>query len=162
MRSPGPAGSSLPSILNMSEPFSTSKRSSCEGWTCAFATKPFGLTKHSITAASPFVSADVLRKTIRSPVTGFSIESPARIIASTPFVRLRVKRSGAALTANLRHAYEERSGKGKRFEFRLLGPLEVESNGAVLPVGGPRQRALLAFLLLHANDVVSRDTLVDA
>jgi DNA-binding SARP family transcriptional activator len=32
---------------------------------------------------------------------------------------------------------------GTRFQFRLLGPLEVASDGAVLPVGGPRQRALL-------------------
>jgi predicted ATPase len=52
--------------------------------------------------------------------------------------------------------------RGTRFEFRLLGPLEVESDGAVLPVGGPRQRALLAFLLLHANEVVRRERLIDA
>jgi predicted ATPase/DNA-binding SARP family transcriptional activator len=50
----------------------------------------------------------------------------------------------------------------KGFEFRLLGPLEVVSDGAMLPVGGPRQRALLAFLLLHANQVVKRERLVDA
>ena len=49
-----------------------------------------------------------------------------------------------------------------RLEFRLLGPLEVESGGALLPVGGPRQRSLLVFLLLHANEVVRRDTLIDA
>ena len=55
-----------------------------------------------------------------------------------------------------------RSGdRGTRFEFRLLGPLEVESDGAVLPVGGPRQRALLALLLLHANEVVKRERLID-
>jgi predicted ATPase/DNA-binding SARP family transcriptional activator len=47
-------------------------------------------------------------------------------------------------------------------EFRLLGPLEVEVDGAVLPVGGPRQRALLAFLLLNANKAVGRGALVDA
>jgi predicted ATPase/DNA-binding SARP family transcriptional activator len=49
-----------------------------------------------------------------------------------------------------------------KIEFRLLGPLEVESGGALLPVGGPRQRSLLAFLLLHANEVVGRDALIDA
>ncbi|HEV2903036.1 MAG TPA: BTAD domain-containing putative transcriptional regulator [Gaiellaceae bacterium] len=49
-----------------------------------------------------------------------------------------------------------------RLEFRLLGPLEVESGGALLPVGGPRQRSLLAFLLLRANEVVRRDALIDA
>src|SRR5918992_1563970 len=47
-------------------------------------------------------------------------------------------------------------------EFRLLGPFEVASADAVLPVGGPRQRALLAYLLLHANEVVRRDALIDA
>jgi predicted ATPase/DNA-binding SARP family transcriptional activator len=47
-------------------------------------------------------------------------------------------------------------------EFRLLGPLEVEVGGAVLPIGGPRQRALLAYLLLHANEAVTRGRLVDA
>ena len=54
------------------------------------------------------------------------------------------------------------SGDRGRLEFRLLGPLEVESGGALLPVGGPRQRSVLAFLLLHANEVVRRDALIDA
>ena len=43
----------------------------------------------------------------------------------------------------------------------MLGPLEVRSGGAPLPLGGPKQRALLALLLLHANEVVSRDRLID-
>jgi predicted ATPase/DNA-binding SARP family transcriptional activator len=47
-------------------------------------------------------------------------------------------------------------------EFRLLGPLEVVIGRTTLPVGGPRQRALLAFLLLHANRTVRRETLIDA
>jgi YVTN family beta-propeller protein len=46
-------------------------------------------------------------------------------------------------------------------EFRILGPLEVEDDGRVLPLGGSKQRALLALLLLHANQVVSRDRLID-
>ena len=46
-------------------------------------------------------------------------------------------------------------------EFRLLGPLEVLEGGRVVPVGGSKQRALLAVLLLHANEVVSRDRLID-
>ena len=54
------------------------------------------------------------------------------------------------------------SGDRGRIEFRLLGPLEVESGGVLLPVGGPRQRSLLTFLLLHANEVVRRDALIDA
>src|SRR5438034_9058178 len=46
-------------------------------------------------------------------------------------------------------------------EFRLLGPLEVLRDGRALAVGGTKQRALLAILLLHANEVVSRDRLID-
>ena len=45
-------------------------------------------------------------------------------------------------------------------EFRILGPLEVRSDSGSLPLGGPKQRAVLAILLLSANRVVSRDRLV--
>ena len=47
-------------------------------------------------------------------------------------------------------------------EFRLLGPLEVLSHGRTLELGGQKQRALLAVLLLEANRVVSRERLIDA
>ena len=47
-------------------------------------------------------------------------------------------------------------------EFRILGPLEVLENGRRARVGGAKQRALLAILLLHANEVVSTDRLIDA
>jgi WD40 repeat protein/DNA-binding SARP family transcriptional activator len=50
---------------------------------------------------------------------------------------------------------------GARLEFRILGPLEVRRDGAVVGVGGPRQRALLALLLCNANRVLSRDQLID-
>ena len=46
-------------------------------------------------------------------------------------------------------------------EVLLLGPLEVRSSGERLPLGGPRQRALLADLALHVGSVVSMDTLLD-
>ena len=46
-------------------------------------------------------------------------------------------------------------------EFRVLGPLAASAEGSPVPLGGPRQRALLAYLLLHANEVVSADRLVD-
>jgi ABC-type transport system substrate-binding protein/DNA-binding SARP family transcriptional activator len=49
-----------------------------------------------------------------------------------------------------------------RVEFSVLGPLEVRRDGQAVVLGGPKQRALLAMLLLHANEVVSRDRLVDA
>src|SRR6478735_2287438 len=44
-------------------------------------------------------------------------------------------------------------------EFRILGPLEVRRSGRAVPLGGPRQRAVLAVLLLQANRVVSADRL---
>ena len=47
-------------------------------------------------------------------------------------------------------------------EFRILGPLEVISDGQALDLGGAKQRALLAVLLLNPNEVVSRDRLIDA
>ena len=46
-------------------------------------------------------------------------------------------------------------------EFRVLGPLEVVRQGRLLEIGGGRRRALLAVLLLHANEVVSSDRLID-
>lgn len=45
--------------------------------------------------------------------------------------------------------------------FRILGPLELVEEGRELALGGPRQRALLAILLLRANQVVSSDRLID-
>ena len=45
--------------------------------------------------------------------------------------------------------------------YRLLGPLEVTVDGHALDVGGLKQRALLAILLLHANQPVPRDVLID-
>jgi DNA-binding SARP family transcriptional activator len=47
-------------------------------------------------------------------------------------------------------------------EFRILGPLEVIENGQPLPLGPPKQRMLLAALLLRPNEVVSNDELIDA
>jgi DNA-binding SARP family transcriptional activator/WD40 repeat protein len=46
-------------------------------------------------------------------------------------------------------------------EFRILGPIEVWSERRRLPLGGIKQRALLAVLLLHRNEVVSIDRLID-
>ncbi|HEV8248706.1 MAG TPA: AfsR/SARP family transcriptional regulator, partial [Gaiellaceae bacterium] len=46
-------------------------------------------------------------------------------------------------------------------EFRVLGPLEVSEGGRPVALGAPKQRALLAVLLLHANEVVSRERLID-
>jgi len=47
-------------------------------------------------------------------------------------------------------------------EFRLLGPLEVCDDGEVVKLGGPKQRALLAYLLLNANRAIALDRIIDA
>jgi len=47
-------------------------------------------------------------------------------------------------------------------EFRILGPLEVVDGEDALHLGGQKQRALLALLLLDPNRVVSTDRIVDA
>src|SRR5215831_17734123 len=47
-------------------------------------------------------------------------------------------------------------------EFRILGPLEVVDRGQALTLGGSKQRALLARLLLSSNETVSVDRLVEA
>src|SRR6516162_11165196 len=46
-------------------------------------------------------------------------------------------------------------------EFGILGPLQVLRSGRVVPLGGPRQRAVLALLMLEANRAVSMDRLAE-
>jgi DNA-binding SARP family transcriptional activator/DNA polymerase III delta prime subunit len=46
--------------------------------------------------------------------------------------------------------------------LRILGPIQVVAEERPLPIGGRRQIALLAYLLLHANTAVSSDALIDA
>jgi peptide/nickel transport system substrate-binding protein len=45
-------------------------------------------------------------------------------------------------------------------EFAILGPVVARRDGAAIPLGGPKQRGLLAMLLLAANEPVSRDRLI--
>ena len=47
-------------------------------------------------------------------------------------------------------------------EFRILGPLEIRQNEHAVTCKGAKQRLLLAALLLHANEVVSSDRLIEA
>ncbi|HEX6208687.1 MAG TPA: BTAD domain-containing putative transcriptional regulator [Actinomycetota bacterium] len=46
-------------------------------------------------------------------------------------------------------------------DFRILGSFEVASNGEVADLGPPKQRTLLAVLLLHANNLVPTDQLIE-
>jgi DNA-binding SARP family transcriptional activator len=51
--------------------------------------------------------------------------------------------------------------RGKRVEFRILGPLEVIDDGRSVFVRRGKEQALLAYLLLHANEVVPTERLID-
>src|SRR6202012_5615801 len=46
-------------------------------------------------------------------------------------------------------------------QFRVLGPLEVFHDGAPVRLGGERQRALLALLLIQANALVTTEQLIE-
>jgi DNA-binding SARP family transcriptional activator/tetratricopeptide (TPR) repeat protein len=46
-------------------------------------------------------------------------------------------------------------------DFRILGPLEASRDGVPLASMGPKPRALLALLLVHANELVPQSSLVD-
>jgi basic membrane lipoprotein Med (substrate-binding protein (PBP1-ABC) superfamily)/DNA-binding SARP family transcriptional activator len=47
-------------------------------------------------------------------------------------------------------------------QFRILGSLEAVAGGAAADLGPPKQRALLAILLLHVGEIVSVDRLIEA
>ena len=49
----------------------------------------------------------------------------------------------------------------RTLELRLLGPMEACVDGVSVSVSGPRRRALLIRLALSANEVVSKDRLID-
>ncbi len=50
---------------------------------------------------------------------------------------------------------------GGDLQFRVLGPVEVSDGGQILPLGGPKQRALFADLILNAGSIVSTARLID-
>ena len=72
------------------------------------------------------------------------------------------------LAAKRQHAGKSRPlacsvalGGTTMMDFRILGSLEVLDGGRQVPLGGTKQRAVLAILLLHRGEVVSVDRLVD-
>ena len=62
---------------------------------------------------------------------------------------------GAALAKALAKRYKD------FVEFRILGPLEVADGERAISFDAPKQRALLGLLLLHPNEVVSSERLID-
>jgi predicted ATPase/DNA-binding SARP family transcriptional activator len=54
-----------------------------------------------------------------------------------------------------------RSATTSQISFGLLGPLEVTRAGEPVALQAPKQRALLALLLIHAGESVPRDRLIE-
>ena len=46
-------------------------------------------------------------------------------------------------------------------DYRILGPLEAFDGARAISLGGARQRAVLALLLLHGNEALTSDVIVD-
>jgi DNA-binding SARP family transcriptional activator len=67
---------------------------------------------------------------------------------------------GGANASNYERDVETSNGAGT-IEFRILGQLEIAIGGCAVPLGGRKQRGLLAILMLSANEVVSSDRLID-
>jgi SARP family transcriptional regulator, regulator of embCAB operon len=51
---------------------------------------------------------------------------------------------------------------GKAVQFGVLGPLQMSIGGALVPLGTPKQRAVLAVLVVNANRPVDIDVLIGA
>jgi SARP family transcriptional regulator, regulator of embCAB operon len=47
-------------------------------------------------------------------------------------------------------------------QFAVLGPLQLRAGGALVPLGAPKQRAVLGMLVMNRNRAVSVDALIDA
>jgi SARP family transcriptional regulator, regulator of embCAB operon len=54
------------------------------------------------------------------------------------------------------------AGIADRVQFGVLGPLEMSIGGTLVPLGTPKQRAVLAVMIIHANRAVAVDALLDA
>src|SRR5215207_4600690 len=57
--------------------------------------------------------------------------------------------------------YDGATSSQSGLDFLILGPLKATRGDRTLALGSPKQRALLAFLLLHANELVPRDRLIE-
>src|SRR5207249_515950 len=86
------------------------------------------------------------------PAHGACAERPGATSQTCP----KTVRSACADPAQGGH-FSRAQMQMNRLEFRILGPLTVWVDGVSVPIGGPKQRALLAMLLMSANRVVSRE-----
>ncbi len=83
---------------------------------------------------------------------------------SDPVRVLAIASDGIDVAGRMRAFAPRRQARrvyGGTLQFRVLGPLEVDAGGGPIPLGGPKQRAVLAHLLIRANELVPAETLVD-
>jgi DNA-binding SARP family transcriptional activator len=71
-------------------------------------------------------------------------------------------RGGGLMTAASVRTGGEDATDGDDIEFGVLGPLQLSIGGALVPLGTPKQRAVLAVLVVNANRPVDIDTLISA
>jgi WD40 repeat protein/DNA-binding SARP family transcriptional activator/class 3 adenylate cyclase len=83
---------------------------------------------------------------------------------SDPVHVLAIEAEGIEVPEQMRAILPRRPDRrvyGGRMQFRVLGPLEVDAGNGPLHLGGPKQRAILAHLLIRANELVAAETLID-
>lgn len=89
---------------------------------------------------------------------------PLRTVGRLTDARMRnppESMSGQRAERELRGALRRGCDEVAVIEYRVLGPVEVLQDGLPVDLGGHRERALLALLLLTPNDVVPADELVE-
>jgi DNA-binding SARP family transcriptional activator len=102
-------------------------------------------------------------------VPATAIMRRSRFICLSPFHASTVWSGSLAAPKESQRAAEEPlkdgrgtvSRSGRPVEFSLLGPFEVRRAGRPVALAGAKQRALLALLALHPNEVLSAARLVD-
>jgi DNA-binding SARP family transcriptional activator len=71
-------------------------------------------------------------------------------------------RGGGLMTATSLRTGRDDATDGDAVQFGVLGPLQMSIGGALVPLGTPKQRAVLAVLIVNANRPVDIDVLIGA
>jgi SARP family transcriptional regulator, regulator of embCAB operon len=85
-----------------------------------------------------------------------------RLVGRTTCLCGRSSQGGGVVTATSARAGRDDATGGDAVQFGVLGPLEMSIGGALVPLGTPKQRAVLAVLIVNANRPVDIDVLIGA
>ncbi len=86
----------------------------------------------------------------------FEDRGPVRLKGLSRSIRLH-----AVVAYDGKRSSDMREARHGAIGFRVLGPLEVLEEGRPIPLGGPKQRLVLAHLILNADRVVPIEQLID-